>query len=595
MVTEQKELRKHFKGGSFLIEHANPQDIFTPEDFTEEHLMIAQTTEEFVENEVMPRVDEIEHQKLDVTVELLRKAGDMGLLSVEIPEKFGGLGLDKMSVMLVTEKMTAYGSFAVSHGGHTGIGTGPIALFGTEEQKAKYLPKFASGELLSSYALTEAGSGSDALAAKATAVLSEDGKYYLLNGEKMWITNAGFADVFITFAKIDGDKFSCFIVEKGMPGVSTGAEEKKMGIKGSSTRVLLLDNVKVPVENLLGEVGKGHKIAFNILNFGRFKLGAGAVGGAKHAITDAVRYANQRFQFGKPISSFGAIKHKIGEMAIETWVLESMVYRTAGMIDSRLEGIDRDDTEATMAAVEEYAIECSIMKVFGSEVLDYVVDEEVQIHGGYGYSSEYPAERAYRDSRINRIFEGTNEINRMLIPGMLLKRAMKGELALMPAAMKLMDEVMGFPELAEEDETLLAAERKIVANAKKIALLVAGTAVQKFMNKISDEQEILMHMADIVMETYAMESAVLRTIRINNEAGSAKSGIYIDVTRTFINDSIARIDFSAKQALAAITDGDELRTLLAALRRFTKYTPINTVKTRQAVADKLIDANKYAL
>jgi len=594
MAVEVKEAKKLVKGGSFLIEDTNPKEIFTPEDFTEEHLMIAQTTEEFVENEVMPRMEEIEHQKFEVTVDLLRKAGELGLLSIEIPEKFGGLGLDKMSVMLVTEKMTAYGSFAVSHGGHTGIGTGPIALFGTEAQKAKYLPKLATGELLSSYALTEAGSGSDALAAKATAVLSEDGKHYILNGEKMWITNAGFADIFITFAKVDGDKFSCFIVEKEMPGVSTGAEEKKMGIKGSSTRVLLLDNVKVPVENLLGEVGKGHKIAFNILNFGRFKLGAGCVGGAKTAITDAVKYANLRFQFGRPISSFGAIKHKIGEMGIKTWVLESMVYRTAGMIDRRLDGVDRDDTQAIMDAVEEYAIECSIMKVFGSEVLSYVVDEEVQIHGGYGYSSEYPAERAYRDARINRIFEGTNEINRMLIPGMLLKRAMKGQLALMPAAQKLMDEVMGFPELALEDDTLLAAERKIVTNAKKIALMVAGTGVQKFMNKISDEQEILMHIADIIMEAYAMESAVLRTIRLNEEPG-AKAQIYVDITRTFINDSIARIEFSAKQALAAITDGDELRTLLAALRRFTKYTPINTVKTRQGVADRLIDANKYNL
>ena len=595
MATEAKKLNKQFKGGSFLIEDASPNDIFTPEDFTEEHLMIAQTTEDFVENEVMPRISEIEAQKDDVTVELLRKAGELGLLSVEIPEKFGGLGLDKMSVMLVTEKMTAYGSFAVSHGGHTGIGTGPISLFGTEEQKAKYLPKLGTGELLSSYALTEAGSGSDALAAKATAVLSEDGKYYVLNGEKMWITNAGFADIFITFAKVDGDKFSCFIVEKTMPGVSTGAEEKKMGIKGSSTRVLLLDNVKIPIENLLGEVGKGHKIAFNILNFGRFKLGAGSVGGAKTAITDAVKYANQRYQFGRPIASFGAIKHKLGEMAIRTWVLESMVYRTAGMIDSRLEGVDRDDTQATMNAVEEYAIECSIMKVFGSEVLDYVVDEEVQIHGGYGYSADYPAERAYRDARINRIFEGTNEINRMLIPGMLLKRAMKGELALMPAAQKLMDEVMGFPELAEEDDTVLAAERKIVTNAKKIALMVAGTAAQKFMGKLSDEQEILMHIADIIMEAYAMESAVLRASKINEEKGASKAEIYINITRTFINDSIARIEFSDKQALAAITDGDELRTMLAALRRFTKYTPINTVKTRQAIADKLIDANKYSL
>lgn len=589
------EAKQKVKGGSFLIEQQAPSNVFTPEDFTEEHLLLAQTTEEFVENEVLPRMEEIEHQNFEVTVGLLRKAGEIGLLSAEIPERFGGLELDKISAMLITEKLTRYGSFAVTHGGHSGIGTQPIVCFGTEEQKAKYLPKLATGELIAAYALTESGSGSDALAAKTTAVLSPEGTHYILNGEKMWITNAGFADVFIIFCKIDGDKFSCFIVEKDTPGFSVGAEEKKMGIKGSSTRALHLDNARVPKENLLGEIGKGHKIAFNILNMGRFKLGAGCIGGAKAAITDAVAYANQREQFGRPISSFGAIKHKIAEMAIRTWAGESMVYRTAGLIDHLLHGVDRDDSSAVLASIEEYAIECSIIKIAGSEILDYVTDEAVQIYGGYGYSAEYPAERYFRDSRINRIFEGTNEINRMLIPGMLLKRAMKGELALMPAAQRLMDEVMSLPSLEEEAEGLLAAEQRLVANAKKIVLLCAGAAVQKYLNAIEKEQEILMMLADLAIETYAMESAVLRTLKLAERKGEAEADRYVVITRAFVNDAVARMEFTAKQALAAIAEGDELRTMLAALRRFTRTTPVNTVRMRQSIADSLIGANKYNL
>lgn len=589
------QAQQFVKGGSFLIEQEAPANVFTPEDFTEEHLLLAQTTDEFVENEVLPRMEEIEHQNFEVTTGLLRKAGELGLLSAEIPERFGGLELDKVSAMLITEKLTRYGSFAVTHGGHSGIGTQPIVCFGTEEQKGKYLPKLGAGELIAAYALTEAGSGSDALAAKTTAVLSPDGTHYLLNGEKMWITNAGFADVFITFCKIDGDKFSCFIIEKDTPGFSIGAEEKKMGIKGSSTRALHLDNARVPKQNLLGEIGKGHKIAFNILNMGRFKLGAGCIGGAKAAITDAVAYANQREQFGRPISSFGAIKHKIAEMAIRTWVGESMVYRTAGLIDARLHGANRDDSSAVMAGIEEYAVECSIIKVAGSEILDYVTDEGLQIYGGYGYSVEYPAERYYRDSRINRIFEGTNEINRMLIPGMLLKRAMKGELALMPAAQRLMDEVTSLPSLEEEAEGLLAAEQRLVTNAKKIVLLCAGAAVQKYLNAIEKEQEILMMLADLAIETYAMESALLRTLKMAGRKGETGAERYAAITRTFINDAIARMEFIAKQALAAIAEGDELRTMLAALRRFTRTTPVNTVRARQMIADSLIAANKYNL
>jgi alkylation response protein AidB-like acyl-CoA dehydrogenase len=582
------------KGGSFLIEEKKPSEIFTPEDFSEEQRAIAKTTRDFIMGEVYPNRNEIENKNMDVLTSLLRKAGEIGLLSFDIPEKYEGLGLDKVCSMLVAENLApGGGSFAVSHGGHTGIGTWPIIYFGTEAQKKHYLPKLATGELLAAYALTEPHSGSDALAAKTRAVLSEDGKYYTLNGTKMWITNAGFADVFITFAKVDGEKFSGFIVEKSFPGVSTGGEEHKMGIKGSSTRTLELNDAKIPVENLLGEIGKGHLIAFNVLNMGRFKLGAGCVGGAKAALKDAIAYANERHQFNKPISSFGAIKHKLAEMAIRCYAVESAVYRTAGLIDQALEGVDADDNAGILKGIEEFAIECSAMKVYGTEMLDFVVDEMVQVYGGYGYSEEYPAAVAYRDSRINRIFEGTNEINRMLIPGMLLKKAMKGELPIMAAAKQLMDELLSFPSMDEDEDGVLAEEQKLVRNAKKVVLMVAGAAAQKYMQAISDQQELLMGVANIIMETYAMESALLRTLKYVAANSEEKADLRIEATRVFISDAMDRIEVTARPLLAAVAEGDMLRTQIAALKRFTRHTPHNTIQSRQRIANAMSESGKY--
>jgi alkylation response protein AidB-like acyl-CoA dehydrogenase len=591
IVTDDTRLAK--KGGGFLLEDVDPADVFTPEDFSEEQRMIAQTVDDFMINEVLPQKERIEHGDLQVTVDLLKKAADLGLCGVEVPEKYGGLGLDKISAMLVAEKMTRYGSFAVSYGGHTGIGSLPIVYFGTEEQKKKYLPKLVTAELLSSYALTEPWSGSDALAARATAVLSPDGKEWILNGTKMWITNAGFADIFITFAKVDGDKFSAFIVEKGFSGVSTGAEEKKMGIKGSSTRVLILEDARVPVENLLGEIGKGHQIAFNILNIGRFKLGAAALGGAKNCMEYAVRYANERQQFGRAISTFGAIKPKLAEMMIKTFVGDSMVYRTAGLLDAALAKVNVEDPHQALKAMEEYAVECATIKVLGSEILDYVVDEAVQIYGGLGYSQEYPVEMAYRDSRINRIFEGTNEINRLLITGMLLKRAMKGQLPLFAAAKQLQDELLSFSGSEEEEDGLLAREMKIVRNMKKITLLTAGLAVQKYMTAIEEQQEILSGISDIVMEIFAGESALARTLKFAAAQGEEKARNYILMTRVYLNDALNRVESHAKEVLAAVAEGDELRTHLAALRRFLKTVPVNTIELRQQLADVVREAGKY--
>jgi alkylation response protein AidB-like acyl-CoA dehydrogenase len=593
MSTVLEELKLGMKGGGFLVEEVSPSDVFTPEDFSEEQKMIAQTVEEFMVNDVLPQKERMEKKDLSATIELLKKAADLGLCGVEVPEKYSGLGLDKVSAMLVAEKMTKYGSFAVSYGGHTGIGSLPIVYFGTEEQKKKYLPKLVSSELLSSYALTEAQSGSDALAARTTAVLSPDGKEYILNGTKMWITNAGFADIFITFAKIDGDKFSCFIVEKGFPGVSTGAEERKMGINGSSTRTVILEDARVPAENLLGEIGKGHKIAFNILNIGRFKLGAACLGGAKNCIDVAVKYANERHQFGKSIGSFGAIKHKLGEMATRAFVGDSMVYRTAGLLDGALARVDLEDPQQALKAMEEYAVECAAIKVMGSEFLDYIVDEAVQIFGGYGYSQEYPVEMAYRDARINRIFEGTNEINRLLVLGMLLKRTMKGELPLMAAAQKLQDEVLAFASPEEDGGGLLDRERKAVRNIKKIGLLTAGLALQKYMAAIEEEQEIMSMLSDIVMEAWAAESALLRTLKMADSAGKEKAHFYVLMTQLYINDAIGRVEDRAKNVMAAISEGDMLRTNLAALKRFLKFSPLNTIQIRRKLADKMLEANTY--
>jgi alkylation response protein AidB-like acyl-CoA dehydrogenase len=593
MGTVMEEIKLGMKGGGFLLEEIQPEETFAPEDFSEEQRMIAQTVEDFMDQEVLPLIPRIEEKELQCTVDLLRKAGELGLCGVEVPEKYGGLGLDKTSAMLVVEKMTKYASFAVSFGGHTGIGTLPIVYFGNEEQKKKYLPKFVTGEWISSYALTEPGSGSDALAAKTTATLSADGKEYILNGTKMWITNAGFADVFITFAKIDGDKFSCFIIEKGFPGVSTGAEEKKMGIRGSSTRVLILEDARVPAENLLGEIGKGHQIAFNILNIGRFKLGAACVGGSMNCIHHTVKYANERHQFGRPIGSFGAIKHKLAQMATLTYVGESMVYRTAGLLDAALARVDLDNPREALKAMEEYAIECATIKVLTSEYLDYVVDESVQIYGGYGYSQEYPAEIAYRDSRINRIFEGTNEINRLLIPGMLLKRAMKGQLPLLQAAEKLQEELLAFPSMEESEDSLFSREQSIVKNLKKIALMTAGLAVQKYMMQIEEQQEILCHISDIVMVAWGAESALLRTQKLVASNGEEKARDYINMTRVYCNDAVSLAENHAKEILAAISEGDMLRTNLAALRRFVKFPPLNTIGLRQQIADTMLNAGKY--
>ncbi len=588
-VVEQKQI---VKGGSFLIEERTTEEIFTPEDFTEEHRMIAETTRQFIDNEVMPRIDELEHHDWALARELVKKAADLGLISVNIPEEYGGLGLDQTSGALVGENIGRCASFATTLGAESGIGLLPIIYFGTEAAKEKYLPKIATGELITAYALTEAGSGSDAMAAKATARLSDDGTHYILNGEKMFITNGGFADIFIVFAKVDGDKFTAFIVEK-QEGVTPGAEEHKMGIKGSSTTPLVLTDAKAPVENLLAEVGKGAKIAFNTLNIGRFKLGAMCIGGMKLMVHESVRYANERQQFGKPISSFGAIKSKLAEMAIRTWVGEAMTYRTLGMIEDAI--TDTSDPNAKLKAIEEYSAECSIIKVALSEYCDYVVDEMVQIYGGYGYSAHYPAERAYRDSRINRIFEGTNEINRMLIPGRLMKAALSGQLALLPAAQALMDEILT-PQMAsfDDDEAVLATEQKLAQNAKKVALMTLGTAAQKYMMKLGEQQEILLGIADVIMDAYAMESAILRAQKLAASEGEAAAARYIDMTRVFCNDAVERIEARAKNTLAGMSEGDELRTLLAALRRFTKLTPMNTIAARQRVADVLIEANKWA-
>ncbi|MEE8461047.1 MAG: acyl-CoA dehydrogenase family protein [Acidobacteriota bacterium] len=588
------EVQAKLKGGEFLITASDPQDVFTPEDFTEEHQMIAQTAQQFMEQEVLPQCEQLENQDLDLTVALLRKAAaELDLLAIDVPEKYEGLGLDKPSSTIVAEKLSRVGSFAISYGAHCGIGTLPIVYFGTEEQKQQYLPKLAKGELLAAYALTEATSGSDALAAKSTAVLSEDKKSWILNGEKLWITNAGFADLFIVFAKVDGKDFSAFIVERKFEGVKLGAEEKKMGIKGSSTRILSLEDARVPVENLLGEQGKGHKIALNILNIGRYKLGAGCVGAAKAAIGDSLSYASERQQFGRPIAEFGAIQEKLAEMAIRTWIAESMAYRTVGLIDARLREVDADDPGQALKAIEEYAVECSIVKVWCTEMLDFVVDEAVQIYGGNGYSQEYPVERYYRDSRINRIFEGTNEINRLLITGMLLRRAMKGELALMQATEQIFSELTSFPEELDPEERL-AEEKRIVENAKKATLMVAGLASQKYGEALTDEQEIVMAAADMIMEVHGMESGLLRVLKIAQK-GSKDLELYEKLIRCYIHDAIDKISLSGKKILGSVSEGDEQRTYLAALRKFCKHSQLNSIPMRRDIAAALLKAQAYNL
>ena len=593
MVAPEKEV---LKGGSFLVSETVPERVFSPEDFTEEQRMIARTTAEFMAKEVVPRNAEIEDKDYELQRHLLQRAGELGLLAASIPEAYGGLALDHVSSMLIAEEMSGQASFASTFGASSSIGTLPIVYFGTEEQKAKYLPRLASGEWVGAYCLSESGSGSDALAAKTAARLNPEGTHWVLNGEKMWITNGAFADVYIVFAKVDGEKFSAFIVERNFPGVSHGQEEHKMGQRGASTTPLLLQDARVPKENLLGEVGRGHIIAFNILNVGRFKLGAGAIGGSKKVLGYAARYAAERRQFGVPIATFGAIKYKLAEMMTRLYAGESAVYRSAGLIEERESTVDRNNPAEVLAAIEEYAVECSIIKVAGSEILDYCVDEGVQIYGGNGFTSDYPVEAAYRDSRVNRIYEGTNEINRLLIPGMLLKRALKGQLPLLAAAPQLQEEILAGPSFdAEEDEAPLAEERRLAAGAKKVALMVLGSAAQKYMAALEKQQMILTWAADIIIDTYLMDSAIGRAAKLAARDGAERHRMAIDATRLFVHDALGRIDLAARNALAAVAEGAELRMLLAALRRFTKYPPLNTAALRERLADRVVEAGGYVL
>jgi alkylation response protein AidB-like acyl-CoA dehydrogenase len=598
MATISAIPKTKISGGSFLLETRRPDEVFAPEDFTEQQQMIGQTAEEFTVNEILPNIEKMEHKDFSISRDLLKKAGELGLSSVEIPEAYGGLEMDKVTAAVIADHIAKYAGFATTWGGHTGIGTLPIVYFGTEEQKKKYLPRLASGEIVGAYALSEASSGSDALNCRARAQLSSDGKHYILNGEKMWITNAGFADLFTVFAKIDGEKFTAFLVERNFPGFSIGAEEHKLGIRGSSTCPIILNDCKVPVENLLGEIGKGHVIAFNILNIGRFKLGAMCVGGGRLSLENAIGYAKQRKAFNKVIADFGLVREKIANMAALIYVGESLVYRTVGMMDHALSDIDKSSADAikeTRKAIEEYAVECSIIKVWASEMVSYVVDETLQIYGGYGFVEEYPAERAYRDARINRIFEGTNEINRLIITGFLLKRAMSGQLPLMPAIKKLMDEVLSGPSMSEDLEGSLAEERKLVEQAKKLGLFAAGAATQKYMQAIQDQQEIMGAIADMTIETYAMESAVLRAQKIAETKGESEAELPIAMTRVYLSQAMEKVESAAKKVIAAVADGDMLRTQLAILRRLAKHEPFNTIELRQRIAQKMIERGKYAL
>ena len=584
-------------GGSFLIHETPPQDVFTPEDLNDEQKMMGKVTREFVEADVKPKAEQIEHQDWDLTVKLFRKAGELGLLSVDLPTKYGGLGLDLITSVVIAERLIEGGSFAISVFDHVGIGSLPIAWFGNAEQKARYLPSLATGARIGSYALTEPGSGSDALAAKTKAVLSPGGKTYILNGTKQFITNAAFADLYITYAKVDGDKFSAFIIDRGTPGVTLGAEEKKMGIKGTSTRSIILDNAKVPVENLLYEVGKGHKVAFDILNIGRFKLAAGCLGTCKVALRESVKYAKQRMQFGKPIASFGLIQKKLAEMAIRTYVAESIIYRTGGLIDAILSGIDQGREAAGLEAakgVEEYAVECSINKVYVSEALDYVADETVQIFGGYGYIADFPAERIYRDARINRIFEGTNEINRLLIPATLFRRALQGRLPILIAAQKVIADLLSYsPGQDEVPKGPLGDQIRMLQLSKKIALMVSGAAVQKYRENLQEEQEMLGILSDLTIELFAMESALLRALKSAAANGEKAAEAKSDMVKVYFNDAFARIELLAKEALASMEEGDTLRTQLSALKKFTRSTPINATRLRRAIAGRIIEAEGY--
>jgi alkylation response protein AidB-like acyl-CoA dehydrogenase len=590
MATTTLSPAKHY-GGSFLLESSTPDETFSPEDFTEEHRAIARTTEEFWTKEIAPNVDAIQHQEPGVAVSILKKSGKLGLPAVVIPEKFGGMEMDLTSAMIVAEGVSKDGSYSAWHGAQAGIGALPLLLFGTEEQKQKYLSKVASVEMVAAYCLSEPQAGSDSLAAKTRADLSPDGKHYILNGQKMWITNGGAADLYTIFAKIGGEKFTAFLVERKFPGVQPGAEEKKMGIKGSSTTAVYLDNVKVPVENVLGEIGRGHVIAFNILNLGRLKLGPFSVGGAKEVLRLSLKYAKERKAFGKSIAEFGMIQHKLAEMAIRIYATEATSYRVVGLIENELAGFSwaaPNAAQTMLKAVEEFAAECSYIKVFASEMLDYVVDEGVQIHGGYGYSQEYHVERAYRDARINRIFEGTNEINRLLATGMLLKRAQRGQLGLVEAVKKLQAEILAGPSLSSGVDE----ETKLVENAKKVTLLTLGAAYQKYMAALDDQQEVLAGITDISMNAFAMESSLLRAQKIAKRNKGENAG---DMCAVFLREAMETIESAARNVLAACSDGDALRTNLAVLKRFTKFEPVNAIALRRRIAARLLDADRFVV
>ena len=582
------------RGGAWLIEDAPADSIFTPEKLSDEHRLISQTADEFMTNEVQPAIERLEQKDWALARQLVRRAGELGLLGTDVPEAFGGVGLDKVASILVGEAAGRAASFATTFGAQTGLAITPLLCFGTDAQKAQYLTRLVSGEMVGAYALSESGSGSDALGAKARAIRQPDGSFRL-SGEKMWITNGGFADLFIVFAKVAGDAgegaFTAFLVERAFAGVSSGKEEHKMGLHGSSTTPLILQDAQVPAANVLGEIGKGHKVAFNVLNYGRFKLAAMCSGGARAIVGNAAAYAVQRKQFGQPIASFGAIRHKLAEIAIREFAVESMLYRTAGLIDAAIdaEGPAGSSGSAVLAALEEFAIEASILKVAGSEMIDYAVDENVQIHGGNGFVRDYPAERMYRDARVNRIFEGTNEINRLLIPGMLIRRALKGSLPLIPAAKKLQDEILtpAFPEPPSDEP--LDNERRTVAALKKVGLMVLGTAMQTYGDKLTDQQEVLTLAADVLIDVFAAESVLLRA----SQGGRPQSELKTAAAEVYITDAAARVEVAARSALAAMADGDTLRTLLAALRRVLKTTPVNTVARRRQIADAIVERKAY--
>jgi alkylation response protein AidB-like acyl-CoA dehydrogenase len=597
-ATKTVTMAKAAQGGSFLLEECKPEEVFTPEDLSDEQRQMAKTAAEFTLKEVMPKAAEIEAKNFAVTRTLLRKTGELGLMAVDIPEAYGGLELDKVTSAVIAESMCMLGSFSVAFSGHTGIGTLPIVWYGTEGQKRKYLPKLATGEWIGAYALSESSSGSDALNCRTRASLSPDSKHWVLNGEKMWITNSGFADLFTVFAKVDGEKFSAFLVERNTPGFSVGPEEHKLGIRGSSTCPLILSDCKIPVENLLGEIGKGHHIAFNILNIGRFKLGAACVGAARNSLQTAIQYARERKAFGKSISEFGLIQEKIAECAVGIYAGESLAYRTIGMIDAALANLDTKGEGASreiQKRIEEYAVECSILKVWGSEMLDMVVDHVLQIFAGYGYVEEYPAERAYRDSRINRIFEGTNEINRLIITGFLMKRAMAGQLPLLGAIKQLMDEVMSGPVQTEEREGPLGAEHQHLASAKKLSLFAAGVASQKYMQTLADQQEVMGALADSIIEVYAMESCLLRAEKLRAMQGEEAARQAIAMTRFYAARAMERIELAARKVIAAASKGDMLRTQTAILRRLAKHEPSDTVGLGRQIALQVLSAGRYTL